>query len=460
MHGQHARCVRACLLLVALAAFALPGQAQQVTTRVCPLGSKPQGCDRRGLAKALREAEEGATIIVRSGVYEEAAILRANRVTIRAEFGAHLRGVAAQGKAALVIKGDDVVIEGLECSGIKVPDGNGACVRAEGRNLTLRRVHFHDSQEGLLGGNGVLVIEDSLFERLGGDHESEIGQAHGIYASGRVVRLELRRNRFLAAKDEGHEIKSRARTTLIEDNVIASLNGVDSRLIDVPNGGEVMIRGNVLEIGPNSSNPDLIGLGLERGRDPELDREVNRAVIEENTFIIDYALPTRLINAKGYPEPLVRNNVVVGGAPQPGEGNLWFIDRRAAGLRPYPALDHWRESAPEVAEQEAKTSDDGLVLDRGRLSTRWKGQSIIVSARGFALLALLSGEADRILPFDEILDRLEAEGVFLSSGAGPDKRKQLLALALGLRKSFREVDRGFKAIIYQPGKGFGWRETQ
>ncbi len=451
--------VRITLILAVLALGAAAGQAQEGPIRVCPIGAKPDGCDRHGLAETLREAEEGATIIVGAGIYEEAATLRASRVTIRGELGAHLRGVAAEGKAALVIKGDDVVIEGLECSEIKVPNGNGACIRAEGTNLTLRRVHFHDSQEGLLGGNGLLVIEDSVFQRLGGDRETEIGQAHGIYASHRVTRLELRRNRFLASKEEGHEIKSRARSTLIEDNVIASLDGVDSRLIDIPNGGEVVIRGNVLEIGPNSSNPDLIGLGLERGNNPELDHEANNALIENNTIIIDYGPPTRMINVRDFPEPLVRNNVMIGGTPQPDGGNRWFIDRRAAGIEPYPALRHWREPAADVLEKEAEPLEQGLVLDLERRSAVWRGKPVTVSARGFALLELLSGEADRILPFDEILERLETGGVHLSGGAKPDKQEELLALVLALRKSFREVDRRFSALIYQPGVGLGWREA-
>jgi hypothetical protein len=451
--------VRITLILAVMVIWAATGQAQEVPVRVCPIKVKSDECDRRGLAKALSEAEDGATIIVRSGIYEEAAILRASRVTIRGELGAHLRGVAAEGKAALVIKGDDVVIEGLECSEIKVSSGNGACIRAEGTNLTLRRVHFHDSQEGLLGGNGLLVIEDSLFQRLGGDRETQVGQAHGIYASHRVTRLELRRNRFLASKEEGHEIKSRARSTLIEDNVIASLDGVDSRLIDIPNGGEVVIRGNVLEIGPNSSNPDLIGLGLERSKTPELDHEVNSALIENNTIIIDYGGPTRIINVLDFPEPLVRNNVMIGGSPQPDGDNRWFIDRRAAGLGPYPALQHWRQPAPAVLESEAELPKRGLVLDPVRRSALWRGKPVTVSARGFALLQLLSREADRILPFDEILERLESEGARLSSGAEPDKREELLTLVLDLRKSFREVDRRFSALIYQPGVGLGWRET-
>ena len=80
-----------------------------------------------------------------------------------------LFGKPFEGKAAIVVYGGNAVIEDLRCSHIVVPSGNGACVRAEGVNITLRRVHFHDAESGVLTHwrAGRVVIEDSLFERLG-----------------------------------------------------------------------------------------------------------------------------------------------------------------------------------------------------------------------------------------------------------------------------------------------------
>ena len=40
---------------------------------------------------------------------------------------------------------------------------------------------------------------------------------------------------------------------------------------------------------------------------------MNNALIENNTIIIDYGGPTRIINVRDLPEPLVRNNVMIGG---------------------------------------------------------------------------------------------------------------------------------------------------
>jgi hypothetical protein len=144
----------------------LDAGAKQREVRVCPL-SRDRACGYAGLSAVFGSLRPGDRVVMAPGEYREAAILRVDRITIVAEDGAHLLGVAAGGKAALVIAGNDTVIEGLECSDIAVPDRNGACIRLEGRNLTLRGVHFHDSEQGILGGGGTVLIEDSTFERLG-----------------------------------------------------------------------------------------------------------------------------------------------------------------------------------------------------------------------------------------------------------------------------------------------------
>jgi len=292
------------------------------TLSVCP-----SGCDHPSLGAAVQRAGEGDLITVGPGLYREAVVVRVNHLTIQAEPGAHLQGQAAEGKAALVIKGSDTVIEGLECSDIAVPDQNGACIRLEGPGLTLRRVYFHDSEQGLLCGlsTGTITIEDSRFERLGGG----AGHAHGLYV-GKIDSFILRRSQVLASRDQGHEVKSRARQTLIEDSVIASLDGFDSRLIDVPNGGEVVIRNSVLEKGVNSVNQQVIGFGLEGIAFAD-----NSLRLENTVVLLDR--PTSQLIA-GAVQPVLVSTRVVGGEKAGAGTAQWFATRQAAGLQPYPSL--------------------------------------------------------------------------------------------------------------------------
>lgn len=276
----------------------------------------------------LEKAKDGQTVVLPPGVYNEGAIIRASNVHIKAD-GVRLEEAAVEGKGALVVKGNNVIIEGLECSGIRVPDRNGSCVRLEGKDLTLRRVHFHDSESGLMTRNrdsGTILIEDSRFERL--------GRPHGVYVGRGDTHLIVRNSYFLRSTNEGHEIKSRATRNTIENNVIASLDGVDSRLIDLPEGGENIIRGNVLQKGPASSNQDLIGIGLEGKRALHSN---NSTLIEGNIVIMERKPHNVFSHHRYVPAPRIEHNILIGGEPLGGT-NKWYRNRAEAGLPPYPAL--------------------------------------------------------------------------------------------------------------------------
>lgn len=266
---------------------------------VCADMAQDPACELTSLQTALNRLTVNGEVVLHPGAYREAAFVRRHGTHIRALPGAALVGIAIGGKGALVVQANGVVIEGLTCSGISVPSLNGACVRLEGADLTLRGVHFFDSETGLLAGknSGRIVIEDSRFENLG-----RKGRAHGIYVNG--GELIIRRSVFLASKDEGHEIKSRAARTVIEDSVIASLGGRDSYLIDIPNGGEAIIRRNLLQEGPVSVNYGAIAFAMEGER-----YKGSRLVIEDNVILMERQHGI-VVRAKGHKAAFARNFVV------------------------------------------------------------------------------------------------------------------------------------------------------
>jgi hypothetical protein len=330
--------------------YAAATARERRTLRACSSASAQPDCRYAGLQDALSAALPGDTVVLAPGVYEQGAIIAKSGLVLRGEPGAHLRGGTVEGKAALVVRADDVLIEGIECSAVAVRDNNGACIRVEGDDLTVRKVHFHDNQQGILSGlgGGVLLVEDSLFERNGFG-----GQAHGVYIGAPVETFVFRNNRVLATTGAGHGVKSRAQRTIIENNVIAGLDGGDSRAVDVPNGGAVVIRHNVLEKGPNSENGQMIGLALELPLHP-----VNETLIEDNLFVFD-THPAGLVQSVGQAlglvppagtvilsqspgQVVVRNNTFVGareiGSGVLDQGNRSYRTRREAGLPPYPAV--------------------------------------------------------------------------------------------------------------------------
>lgn len=286
------------------------------------------------LQQAFDYATDDSIIRIGPGIYRQGGKLERHNVRIVASKGAVLDGAAVEGKAAIVVAGNDTIIENLACRNIAVKDRNGACIRHEGFNLTLKGVHFTDSEQGILTHDkpGKLIIEDSRFERLGKN-----GRAHGIYVNG--GELEIRRSFILSAKDEGHEIKSRAERTTIEYSVIASLEGNDSRLIDIPSGGVAIIRENLIVEGPKTVNWQLLSFGVEGVR-----YNTNLLKVEKNLIISDRPGGSEFIGlSDDVRAPIIAGNIVVGNVRYKGwPVNNYFFDKRSdIRLPPAPLLPDW-----------------------------------------------------------------------------------------------------------------------
>jgi len=282
----------------------------------------------KGAAAILKDGDE---MRIGPGIYHDAIILRANNVTIIGEGSVVFEKASVQGKGAFLVQGDWTRIYNIECRYIKVRDKNGACVRHEGQNLLLDNVYFHDSEEGLLTSRnpGLVVIQNSRFENLG----AVAGQAHGIYVDG--GELVIKNSIFIRAKEQGMEIKSRAKKTYISGSVIASLDSQDSRLLDIPSGGELTVINSLLSQGHQSVNQDAIGYGLEG-----IIYTSNTIKIEDNIILLERDGPNQLIHQKdGTPSPTIRNNLIISSQPPPmAEQNTVFKSRNEAGIAPYPFL--------------------------------------------------------------------------------------------------------------------------
>ncbi len=304
-------------------------------TRVCPGPDKPPECDTLRLDQALDNAQSGHLILLSTGIYRQAGTIRVDDMTILAEPGAHLTETAADGKGALVLQGENLLVEGLECSRVVVSSGNGACLRQDWGSFTLRGVHFHESQMGVLTGHkgGKVVIEDSFIHDSGRYQPGNYG--HNVYTNS--GELYFRRSWSLRAANQGHELKSRSRVTIIENSLLASINSEDSRIVDIPEGGELLIRDSLLGEGPFSSNWDIIGYGLEVNS-AELPHQTNRILITGNTIVSDRFGTAQLLTAKNAQKIIVANNVIVGKTRDTWPGNSIFTNRESAGLPAYPGL--------------------------------------------------------------------------------------------------------------------------
>jgi hypothetical protein len=230
---------------------------------------------------AAAAAANGDVIKISAGDYVgDVTTWYANNLTIcgvggRARLFANGRN--AQGKGLWVIQGGNVTVDNIEFHDAKVPDQNGAGLRAEGVNLTIKNSGFYDNENGILGGDvGTITVDHSEFARNGyGD-----GYTHNIYI-GPIDRLTVSSSYFHEAKI-GHNLKSRAKQTTIENSYFMDgPNGTSSYLVDFPNGGVVYMRGNLFQKGPNADNSIAVAYGQEG-----LNKPVNTLEMIHNTVVM------------------------------------------------------------------------------------------------------------------------------------------------------------------------------
>jgi hypothetical protein len=288
------------------------------------------GTRMRDLADAAKQLRDGSSLELGPGIYDRGLVIERDGVTLRGHGHVIFDNAAVRGKGALLIKGNDTHVINIECRNIKVRDRNGACIRLQGRNLRLEHVYFHRSEQGILTGGkpGTITISDSRFELLGKN-----GRAHGLYIGG--GELFVRDSLVLSSVSQGHEIKSRARRNVIERSVIASLGGSDSRLLDISNGGELIVRDSVLQEGPASVNSDVIGFALEKRQ-----HDAHRIELTNNIILLEGNRKSRLLHQrKGTADPVLEGNLIIGtDKPQQAGMNVWFASRTEAGLPAYPKL--------------------------------------------------------------------------------------------------------------------------
>lgn len=272
----------------------------------------------------------GDTVLIDSGVYlGDVGTWTKNNLLIKGVDGfAHLKanGSHAGGKAIWVVQGNNTRIERIEFSEAAVPDKNGAGIRQEGIDLRLFNCYFHHNENGILAGDNpssTIEINQCIFHDNGfGD-----GLTHNMYIN-RVKQFTLKYSYSYGAI-VGHCVKSRAySTTILYNRIMDEATGNSSMLLDISNGGEALVMGNVFQQGPSATNKRMVTFGAEGYTNPK-----KQLWFVNNTMINQRFNGTFLFVEAGADSALVLNNIMVG----PGDSivgtasfsNNFFLD----GLR-------------------------------------------------------------------------------------------------------------------------------
>jgi MYXO-CTERM domain-containing protein len=272
---------------------------------------------------AIAAAQPGDTIEVDAGTYDgDTCAWSKDNLTVRAVGGRakiDMTGKAVtQKKGIFVITAPNATVEGFELSGaaISVADGkNGAGIRHQGLNLTVRDCVFHDNQDGILGGplangmnadgQGEVLIERSEFYNNGvGD-----GLTHNMYLN-HYAKFTLRFS-YSHASDVGHLVKSRA----VESHILYNRLSDDASTnvsyeVNLPNGGRAFIIGNLIEQGPDPNgqeNGAIIDFGSEG---PMAGSDL---FVVNNTIVNKRMAGGTFVKITGVTTPaILRNNIFVG----------------------------------------------------------------------------------------------------------------------------------------------------
>jgi hypothetical protein len=210
-----------------------------------------------------------------------------------------------------------LTVDGLTIMGAMIDNslgGNGAGIRdqntAGGAALMVRNSVFINNQEGILTGDDTgetIAVTNSKFENNGNPDPRYFQHALYVNHAGRLTVTDS----LFCGQLIGHEIKSRALVTRIENNqiydgegyvAVGCRAGSSSFAIDIPEGGDATISGNRIFQGPATQNNKMVAYGEEG-----LSLGSNRLSLSNNLFINSAPNATGIYDPKCIPLRLTNN---------------------------------------------------------------------------------------------------------------------------------------------------------
>ncbi len=308
--------------------------------------------------QAARVARDGDTVEVDAGEYHgDVAVWTQQHLRLRAVGGrARLlaSGAAAEGKALWVLRGGPFDVQGFDFEGVRVPSRNGAGIRFEAGELSVRDCRFTGNEMGLLASNqadAVLRVEGCEFAR----NQRPDGHNHNLYV-GAIARLTVT-GCWLHHAATGHLLKSRAAVSHVLFNRLSDeAGGSASYELEFPNGGVAVVVGNLIQQGPATQNAAMVGYGLEGYR-----WEHNRLLLVNNTLVDELPQGGSVLRwAPGPVEVRAINNLLVGGSGR------------------WPAIEGAELRANTALPRRAFVDADGFDF-RPRKGTRWPVAPVAVN---------------------------------------------------------------------------------
>jgi len=303
---------KAWLAMLMLAVIAIAGPSRADTLRV------GQSQTYKTPSAAAAVAKNGDHIQIEPGQYFDCAVWQADNLVIEGTApGVVITDKTCNGMGLFVIWGNNTTVRNLTLTRARVPDMNGAGIRLVKGSLTVDGVKFIDDQNGLFGGvpGTTVTVRNSDFDKNG---TCAGACAHAIYIEN-VDLLRVQNSHFTNTR-QGHSIKSRAlRTEVVGCTITDGPEGTSSYLIEIANGGTLIVRDNTLEKGPKAENHTAaIAIGAEGVTHP-----TPEITISNNNFRNDGDYETALVwNVTATPAILKGNKLSGSVIPLKGDGSV------------------------------------------------------------------------------------------------------------------------------------------
>jgi len=136
---------------------------------------------------------------------------------------------------------------------------------------------------------------------------------HSLYIGERCMKLVFQYN-YSTDVIQGHLLKSRAKESWLLYNRLTDESGTGSAVADFPNGGYVVMVGNILQKGPRAQNTRVIAYGMEG-----IKHELNALYVVNNTMVYEnHRSGAFFVNVQKVAKdfvPVIRSNLCVGKIP-------------------------------------------------------------------------------------------------------------------------------------------------
>lgn len=241
--GRRAQIIVACIGVLSVHAVRCAA-ARAATWRVGPDEAM------HAPSEAARQAADGDSVVIDPGTYYDCAVWRQAHLSLRAAGpGVVLTDTTCVGKAIWVIDGAGAQIDGITFARARVPDLNGAGIRAEAPDVRVAHARFINNEVGILdtATGGTLRVSDSDFD----------GNGRALLI-GPSARLEIGATR-ITGTHAGDAIASAAALTAINGGAIRDGDeGAAGCLISTT--GDLDLRGVAFRKAATGANPGCVVL--------------------------------------------------------------------------------------------------------------------------------------------------------------------------------------------------------